>query len=164
MIRSATTLALLLAPAVAACGYRLAATDRTVHVALSSEGAVHPDAVPSVAEALAARLRDEGLRLDADRAPAELDVVVEGTAEVPVFPAEDAEGRFAPSAWDARLSARAVLRRADGTTVELGTFLAAGDESSAATAAADDRAQASAYALASSVLARRIVAALLAAW
>jgi len=160
MIRFLPLLALL----AGSCGYHLAPTDRTVHVALSSEGAVHPEAMPSVAESLAARLRDEGLQLTSGEAQAEVDVVVQGTAEVPAFPMEGEDGRFAPSAWDAQLSARAVLRRANGTTTELGTFLASGVESSGTTTSADDRAQASAYALASSVLARKIVAALLAAW
>ena len=94
------------------CGYRLVDTSRTIHVALAAEGAVHPEALPAVSEALAARLRDEGLRLSTGTADAELDVVLSTAAERAGVPAEDAEGSFRPSAWEAALEARATLRRA----------------------------------------------------
>ena len=146
------------------CGYRLVDTSRTIHVALAAEGAVHPEALPAVSEALAARLRDEGLRLSTGTADAELDVVLSTAAERAGLPAEDAEGSFRPSAWEAALEARATLRRAGRGELALGTFAAAGMEALGGDAPADDAAQASAYALAARTLAERIVAALLAAW
>jgi hypothetical protein len=154
-------LATALALASLACGYRLAPTDRTVHLALAAEGPLHPEALPAVEQALAERLRDEGLRLAAGEASAELSVVVSGADETPALPAEDETGRFEPAAWDVRLLARATLQRGNGPPAELGTFEASGAESTGTTAAADDRAQTSACALAARSLAARIVAALL---
>jgi hypothetical protein len=135
-----------------------------VHLALAAEGPMHPDALPEVQDALSDRLRGEGLRLSADAAEAELDVVVSGAQERAAVPAQDETGAFAPSAWDAQLTARATLRRTAGGEVELGTFTASGLEATGTTAAADDVAQASAYAAAARMLAERIVAAVLAAW
>ena len=146
------------------CGYRLAPMDRTAHLALSAQGAVHPDAVPAVHEALAFRLRDDGIRLLPGAAEREIDVVVLGTLEVPSIPTRSVEGRFEPTAWDVRLRARATLRRADGPESDLGEFEASGLEAAGATASADDRAQASSFALAAGLLAERIAAAVLAAW
>ena len=152
---------LLLALGAPACGYRLVPTDRTVHLALSGEGPLHPEALPAVAQALAERLRDEGLRLATGDATAELAVVVSGAGETPALPAEDETGRFEPAAWDVRLLARATLRRGDEPPAELGAFEGSGTEPTGDTAAADDRAQTSACALAARGLAARIVAALL---
>ncbi|MBI5490971.1 MAG: hypothetical protein HY905_26805 [Deltaproteobacteria bacterium] len=146
------------------CGYYLVDNSRTIHVALSAEGAVHPEALPAVSEALSSGLRDQGLRLSSGEADAELAVVVTGSAEHAALPAEDAAGNFQPSAWETALEARATLRRADGAETDLGTFEASGLEALGHDAAADDAAQASAYALAARLLAERIVAAVLAAW
>jgi hypothetical protein len=146
------------------CGYRLAPMDRTAHLALSAEGAVHPDAVPAMHEALAASLRDDGIRLLAGAAEREIDVVVLGTVEIPSMPTRSVEGRFEPTAWDVRLRARATLRRADGPESELGEFEASGLEAAGESASADDRAQTSSFALAAALLAERITAAVLAAW
>jgi hypothetical protein len=142
----------------------LVPTGRTIHVALSAEGAVHPDAIPSLSEALAARLRDEGVRVTGEAGDAEVHVVLTGCREVPGVPAEAADGAFEPAAWDVRLEAHARLRRADGSTADLGAFAASGRERAAATGPADDLAQSSAFATAARSLAARIVAALLAAW
>ncbi len=154
----------LLVVLACSCGYRLAPMDRTAHLALSSEGAVHPDAVPAVHEALCFRLRDDGIRLLPGAAEREVDVVVLGTIEVPSIPTQTDAGRFEPTAWDVRLRARATLRRADGSESELGEFTASGLEAAGATASADDRAQSASFALAATLLAERIAAAVLAAW
>ena len=138
--------------------------DRTAHLALSSEGAVHPDAVPAVHEALSSRLRDEGLRLLSGPAEREVDVVVMGTVEVPAIATQTSEGRFQPTAWDVRLRARATLRRADGPESDLGEFEASGLEAVGTSASSDDRAQTASYAMAAALLAERIAAAVLAAW
>ena len=153
-----------IAALLCSCGYRLVDTSRTVHVALSVEGAVHPEAAPAVSEALASGLREQGLRLASGTADGELEVVVTGTTERSAVPAEDAEGAFRPSAWEAALEARATLRRAGGGEADLGTFTASALEALGVDASTDDAAQASAYALAARVLAERIVAAVLAAW
>jgi hypothetical protein len=157
-------LAPLLVLLLSSCGYHLVDMTRTVHLALSAEGPMHPDALPEVQHALADRLRGEGLRLSPDAAEAELDVVVSGAQELAALPAQDETGAFVPSAWDARLTARATLRRTAAENVELGTFESSGMEATGSTAAADDVAQASAYAAAARMLAERIVAAVLAAW
>ncbi|MBN1772290.1 MAG: hypothetical protein JXB32_13560 [Deltaproteobacteria bacterium] len=158
---AALAAALAFALAAPGCGYRLVPTDRTVHLALSGEGPVHPEALPAVEQALSERLRDEGLRLATADASTELAVVVSGAGEAPALPAEDDTGRFEPAAWDLRLLARATLRRGDGTAEELGTFEASGAEATGTDAAAADRAHTSACALAARGLAARIVAALL---
>jgi hypothetical protein len=158
---AAAALPLLLAALLPlACGYHLVPTDRTVHLALAGEGPLHPDALPAVQQALAERLRDEGLRLTTDAAT-ELAVVVSDAAESPALPADDGRGRFEPAAWDVRLLARAVLRCGDAPPAELGAFEGSGLEAAGTDAAGDGRAQTSAYALAARGLAARIVAALL---
>lgn|GEM_PF-2414724 len=149
---------------VPACGYRLAATDRTVRVALAAEGPLHPEALPAVQQALSERLRDEGLRLVAGEAAAELAVVVRHAGETPTLPAEDETGHFAPAAWDVRLTARAMLRRGSGAPEDLGVFETSAAEAAGASAAVDDRAHTSAFALAARSLAARLVAALLSRW
>jgi hypothetical protein len=153
-----------LAALCCSCGYRLVPMDRTVHLALSAEGAMHPDAVPAVDEALSARLHDEGVRLSTTAADRELDVVVLDSAEIPALPAAAENGRFEPTAWDVRLAARATLRRPGAPDVELGQFAASGLEATGTTASTDDRAQSAAFAAAAVLLAERIVAAALAAW
>jgi len=161
-LRPAASAAVVAFVAVApACGYHLVPTDRAVHLALAAEGPLHPEALPAVGQALAERLRDEGLRLVAEDAAAELEVVVRHAGETPALPAEDETGRFAPAAWDVRLAARAALRRGGGAPEDLGDFEACAAEAAGAGAAADDRAQTSAFALAARDLAARLVAALL---
>lgn len=125
---------------------------------------MHPDAVPAVADALRSRLRDEGVRLSSGATDRELDVVVVDSAEIAGLPSEDEDGRFVPTVWDARLFARATLRRSDGPATDLGAFEAAGQERLGSEAALDDRAQSAALETAARRLAERIVAAALAVW
>ncbi|MBI5503063.1 MAG: hypothetical protein HY907_22650 [Deltaproteobacteria bacterium] len=146
------------------CGYRLVDNSRTIHVALAGQGALHPEALPAVSEALASGLREQGVRLSSGAADAELAVVVTASVERAALPAEDERGTFRPSAWEAALEARATLRRAGGDEADLGAFESSGLEALGQDAAGDDAAQASAYALAAKLLAERIVAAVLAAW
>lgn len=157
----AACVAVLALAALPACGYRLVPTDRALHLALAAEGPVHPEALPAVEQALAERLRDEGLRLAAGDAEVELAVVVWQAGETAALPAEDDTGRFVPAAWDVRLAARAALRRAGGASEDLGLFEASATEAAGGSAAADDRAHISAFALAARSLAARLVAALL---
>ena len=149
--------------ALSGCGYRLAHTNRTIHVALSSEGPVHPDAIPSVQSALAERIRSEGMRVGSGEGVVEIDVVIVGSEEAPSAPTGSMESGFESSAWEVEIRARATLRRADGSTTDLGAFDASATERVGASAPEDDEAQASGYATAARSLAERIIAALISA-
>lgn len=144
------------------CGYRLARTDRSVLLTLAAEGAVHPDAVPALHGALAARLRDEGFRIGGEGDAEELRVILVDARETAALPAGSPEAGFEPAAWDLRLRAAATLHRSDGSTVDLGSFDGAAVETAGPAAPADEGAQRAACAAAARALAERIVAAVLA--
>jgi len=148
---------------LASCGYHLARTDRTVHVALSSEGTSHPDAVPALQGALAAALRDAGVRIGSDGEFEELSVVLLESSETAAMPAGTIDEGFQSTSWDVRLGASATLLLPDGTLVDLGTFEAGALEAAGPTALTDDAAQGTAVDLAARSLADRIAAAVIAA-